>query len=247
MIATALLGNVAGMRPRGSSMLRVMCGRFTYLFQWRQLHRLMRLSVLPSEELTPRYNVAPTQSIPAVRFIPDDGRVGVMLRWGLIPSWADDITIGNRMINARGETVASLPAFRSAFARRRCLVPMSGFFEWQARAGSKTKQPYWFTTPSREPFCVAGIWERWTKGELPIESVTLITTTANSFLRPVHDRMPAVVEPEDFDRWLDPAMAPSDVQDLIRPAREDLLISEAVSPRVGNPRNDDPGLIESLP
>ncbi len=222
-----------------------MCGRYTYLFTWKQLHRLMRLSDVPPEDLTPRYNVAPTQLVPAVRQDASGGRHGVILRWGLIPSWATDPSIGGRMINARGESVAEKPAFRTALSRRRCLVPVSGFYEWQVIPGQKAKQPWWIGRTDREPFAIAGLWERWTKGPEPLETFTLITTTPNDLMAPLHDRMLVIVAPQDYDLWLDPAITDSAaVTPLLRPAPVDGLEAYPISTRVNSPRFDDPSLIE---
>lgn len=222
-----------------------MCGRFTYLFTWSQLHALLRLSSWPGEELTPRYNVAPTQLIPAVR-TDDSGeqRHAVMLRWGLVPFWADDLAIGSRMINARSETAATSPAFRAALAKRRCIVPMSGFFEWQAREGAKVKQPYLITRADHQPLLVAGLWERWIKGPEPVETVTLLTTDANALMRPIHNRMPVILDPTDVDVWLGKEAAKTG--GLLHPCPPEWLRTTPISTRVNRPQNDDPSVLESV-
>jgi putative SOS response-associated peptidase YedK len=221
-----------------------MCGRYTYLFTWKQLHRLMRLSAWPDGELVPRYNVAPTQMVPVIRADDQGVRYGSLLRWGLVPSWADDLSIGSRMINARAETVSQLPAFRDAFAKRRCLVPMSGFYEWQAIPGSKTKRPFWIGRTDKAPFPVAGIWERWTRGDAPVETISIITTSANAVVAPAHNRMPVILDEANQARWLDPDAVTADLTGLLVPCPDDWLIKYPVSSRVGSPRNDDPGLLE---
>src|SRR5262249_35048590 len=152
-----------------------------------------------------RYNVAPTQTVLAVRQLPQAARPEfVQLRWGLIPSWADDPKIGYSLINARSETAASKPAFRGPFRESRCLIVADGFYEWQKLQGSKQKQPYHITLKDGNPFAFAGLYAHWAKGEKPIDSCTILTTDANEMMRPLHDRMPVILDPGSFDKWLDP-------------------------------------------
>jgi putative SOS response-associated peptidase YedK len=163
------------------------------------------------------------------------------MRWGLIPSWAEDTKIGYRLINARSDSAATKPAFRSAFKKRRCLVLADGFFEWQ-KTGKTHKQPYWIRRKDGKPFAFAGLWEHWAKGEKPIDSCTILTTDANAVVRPVHDRMPVILERGDFERWL--AVQPGQFdQELLRPAAEDCLTAQPVSERVNNARVDDAACI----
>ncbi len=222
-----------------------MCGRFTREYTWKEVHAF--LSVLESstgEPLPLSYNVAPTQDSAIARLDENGQREIVIARWGLIPHWADDPSIGNRMINARGETLGSKPSFRAAYARRRCLVPISGFYEWQKIAGGK--QP-WYIHPSRSSIiCLAGLWEHWDKGDRPIESFTIITTSANEAIRKLHDRMPVILAPEQFDVWLNPQAMPEDLDPLLAPAPNDALDAHPVSPRVNSPRACDPSLIEPM-
>jgi len=220
-----------------------MCGRFTLRTPSNVLLEQFLLSVEP--ELAPRYNIAPTQPVAVVRLDPHrEGRQLAMLRWGLIPSWAKDPAMGNRMINARGETVAEKPAFRSAFKRRRCLVLADGYYEWQKRG--REKQPYHIRLRDDRPFAFAGLWETWkgvADGPLtgPIESCTIITMAANELTREIHDRMPVILHPKDHDLWLDPAVQDRDrLTPLLRPFDSDRMIAEPVSSHVNNPRNDDP-------
>jgi putative SOS response-associated peptidase YedK len=222
------------------------CGRFTYLYNWKQLHRLMQLVIWPEEELTPRYNVAPSQPAPVVRTGAGGEREGAMLRWGLMPSWSDDPTIGARLINARGESVRVKPSFRSAFAKRRCLVPISGFYEWQAVEGSKRKRPHWIGRADREPFALAALWERNEKVGPPIETFTIVTTGANALLKPLHDRMPVIVGPKDYSAWLDPGADLDAAEGLLRPAPARGFEAYPISTRVNSPKADDPSLIEPL-
>jgi putative SOS response-associated peptidase YedK len=190
--------------------------------------------------IAPRFNIAPTQEVPAVRAAKsaDDRDLG-MLFWGLIPAWADDPSIGSRMINARAETIAEKPAFKSAFRKRRCLVVADGFYEWMRVGGGK--QPHLIRRADGRPFGFAGIWERWTKGGEPVESCAIITTEPNDLMRPIHNRMPVILGPEQFGAWLDPTVESEDrLRDLLAPAPEGELVAFPVSRRVNNPANDDP-------
>ncbi len=195
-------------------------------------------------DLTPRYNIAPSQAIPAIRQ-GETGRELVMLRWGLIPFWAKDKKIGYKMINARAETVASKPAYRAAFRRRRALLPASGFYEWQPVDGGK--QPYSIRT-NGDLFAFAGLWEYW-KGEggEPIESCTIIVTEANDKLKTIHDRMPVILDPEDYATWLDPEIQdPKRLEPLLRSYPGDRMNCYPVSHKVNNPRVDGPECIEPV-
>ncbi len=221
-----------------------MCGRYTHLLTWAQLCRLLGLTSAPMD-LSPRYNIAPTQLAPVARQRPDGGRSLDMLRWGLVPSWASDPKIGNTMINARGETVATKPAFRTAFKRRRCIVPASGFYEWDKVAGGKIKQPYYITASDSGPLMLAGLWESWTspEGEI-VRSYTIITTSPNEMMAKIHDRMPVILDEADFDRWLDPER--EDASELIRSYPAELMLATPVSTLVNSPRNEDPSCIQPL-
>jgi putative SOS response-associated peptidase YedK len=187
--------------------------------------------------------VAPTQPVLAVR----QGAVGreaVALRWGLIPSWSKE-TRGSGLINARSETAAYKPAFRSAFRKRRCLVPADGFYEWEALPGRK--QPFLFRRPDGGSFAIAGLWENWMAPDgRAIETCALLTTEANAVVRPVHDRMPVLVGPADFDRWLTPDTTPTEMLTLLRPAPDDALTALAVGPLVNSARHEGPGCVEPL-
>ncbi len=225
-----------------------MCGRYTYLFKWEQLHHLMRLLEWPREELLPRYNVAPEQLAPVVRLNSGGDRVGVMLRWGLIPSWVKDPAAAQHPINARGETVFTKPTFRTAARDRRCLVPVSGFYEWQKVDGGGRKVPHLIGRADREPICFAGLWESWREKGAPdaaaLETFTIITTSPNPLMSRLHDRMPMIVRPDDWRVWLDPGTARPDLERLITPYSGDDLITYAVGTEVNSPRTDRPGLIE---
>jgi putative SOS response-associated peptidase YedK len=221
-----------------------MCGRYTLRTTPAKLKQLFKLLTEPT--LFSRYNIAPSQPILAVRQR-DGRREAVMLKWGLVPAWAKDPAIGNRMINARAETLADKPAFRQAFQSRRCLIPADGFYEWK-KLDAKHKQPMLIRRRDGEPTTLAGLWERWEKaGEEPLETCTIITTTANAVTRPIHDRMPVVLEPKDFDDWLDPATPRETLEGLLRPLPDDRLEAYPVSERVNSPAEDDPVCIERVP
>lgn len=222
-----------------------MCGRFTLIAPGEAVAKLFDLSETP--ELAPRYNIAPTQPIAAVRYNSDKGeREFTHFYWGLIPSWSKDPSIGSRMINARSETAAEKPSFRAAFKYRRCLVPTDGFYEWWKVDGGK--QPVRIQMKDEKPFAIAGLWEHWQSPDgSEIESCTLLTTSPNDLLQPIHNRMPVILAPEDFDLWLDPgAQHPGEVQPLMRPFPSNKMTFYPVSTHVNNPRNEDPTCITPL-
>jgi putative SOS response-associated peptidase YedK len=200
-----------------------------------------------------RYNIAPTQLAPVVRRLESDARPQLeQLRWGLIPPWAKDGTVGNRMINARSETVAEKPSFRKPLASQRCLVPATGFYEWKKVAstdgGKPQKQPFYIHRIDEGVFAFAGLWERWCgpSGET-VESYTILTTTPNELMEPLHNRMPVILEPGDYGLWLDPQMRDVErLTPLLTPAPE-ILTAYPVSRHVNNPRNDDPVCLAPVP
>ncbi len=207
-----------------------------------EIARQFELGDLPS--LEPRYNIAPTQSVAAIRADEAGQRSLAMLRWGLVPHWAKDISIGNRLINARAETVAEKPAFRQAFSRRRCLVLASGFYEWGETPAGKV--PYFMAPRNGECLAFAGLWERWRGGDDILESCTIITTTANATLTKVHQRMPAILAADAQVRWLAGETPATERLSLLRPAPEDELEVRQVRRTVNNPRNEGAGLIEAV-
>ncbi len=219
-----------------------MCGRYLITTPVEAIRQIFQVDQRPN--LAPRYNVAPTQSVPIIRR-GEAGRELVTVRWGLVPFWAKDLKIGARMINAKAETVAEKPAFRDAYRRKRCLVLADGFYEWKKIDGGK--QPYLIRLKSAEPFAFAGLWADWKDKESGerIESCTIITTEPNALAATIHNRMPAILSPDAYDLWLDPEAA--DGQSLLLPFPEAAMEAFAVSPRVGNVKNDDPGLIEPIP
>jgi putative SOS response-associated peptidase YedK len=224
-----------------------MCGRFVLRTPVEELRRAFGFVEQPN--LMPRYNVAPTQEVPVIRQRrnPAGERTLQLLRWGLIPAWAEDTKKGASLINARAESVTEKPSFRSAFRRRRCLVPADGFYEW--RADGKRKQPYLIQRRDRAAFAFAGLWERWTPketGEGPafIDSFTIVTTTANALLHPLHERMPVILRPDQYASWLDPDAEPDRLLALLKPAPEDWLSYGPVGREVNAARADGPGLLE---
>ena len=220
-----------------------MCGRFTLFDEIGALAKEFGVPV--RLELAPQYNIAPTRQVAAVRTRSGEGgREFVLLRWGLIPSWAKDPSMGARMINARVETARVKPAFRDLFRRRRCIVPASGFYEWQKRG--RVKQPYHIRLREGNVMAIAGLWDRWEgPGAAPIESCTLLTTEANELVAPLHDRMPVILSPENYDRWLDPSVTdPAAVRTLLAPLPPDRMIALPVSRRVNDPSADDASLLE---
>lgn len=222
-----------------------MCGRYTLTSPSEQLAAVFEFSETRLE-WTPRYNIAPTQPAPVVRAVEAGDRRLDLLRWGLIPAWADDPAVGSRLINARSETAADRPAFRAALRRRRCLVPATGFYEWQ-RAG-KRKQPHHICMRDGRVFALGGLWERWEgpEGE-QIESYTILTAEANKLVRPLHNRMPVVIAPDQYALWLDPVCQDAaKLQSLLRPCPPDEMVAYAVGTRVNSPANDDPSCIEPL-
>ncbi|HXP74905.1 MAG TPA: SOS response-associated peptidase [Stellaceae bacterium] len=224
-----------------------MCGRYLLKAPADALRRAFGFVEQPN--LMPRYNIAPTQDAPVIRERrePKGERTLQMLRWGLIPWFAEDMKGGARLINARSESIAAKPSFREAFRKHRCLVPADGFYEW--RAEGKLKQPYLIQRRDREPFAFAGLWERWVPKTQPpepayIDSFTIVTTDANALLKPLHDRMPVILAPEDCARWLDRGSSEAELKALLKPAPEDLLGYFPVNPRVNAAAPDDAGLIE---
>ena len=197
-------------------------------------------------EYEARFNIAPTQTITSVHQTLD-GREMKFLKWGLVPSWAKDASMGAKLINARSETVTEKPSFREAFKHRRCLIPADGFYEW-ARAEGK-KQPYFFQLRDEQPFGFAGLWERWQGGDgAVIESCTILTTEANDVLRPVHDRMPVIIHPEDYELWLDDDERKNGLRrDLLQPFPVEEMLGYPVSTLVNSMRSQGAALVAQVP
>ncbi|MBI5669151.1 MAG: SOS response-associated peptidase [Chloroflexi bacterium] len=216
-----------------------MCGRFVLTANPEAIQQEFHLTNVP--DLPPRYNIAPTQPVAVISN--DNPRELTFYKWGLIPSWAKDAAIGNKMINARAESVAEKPAFRAAFKRRRCILPSDGFYEWQERDGKKV--PLFIHLEDRKLFGLAGLWEIWHSPEGDtVRSCTILTTDANDFMQPIHNRMPVILRKEDYDLWLAPDEPPSDVlQGLLRPYDSAPMRAYEVSKMVNRPGNDVPELI----
>ncbi|MEZ5216937.1 MAG: SOS response-associated peptidase [Ilumatobacteraceae bacterium] len=233
-----------------------MCGRFVSSTPPDQLANFFGTEA-PDVELPANFNVAPTQDIYAVTSNATGARTLAPFHWGLVPTWAKDLKVGNRMINARAETVAEKSAFKPLLKKHRCLVPMSGFYEWRAgsadgpltKAGKPMKQPMFIARPDGEPLVVAGLWATWRDRsageEAPwLHSCTLITTSANDTMAPIHDRMPVFLAESDWDRWLDPTFQDLDaLTALLVPAANDLLTTRPVSPDVNRVTNNSPELL----
>jgi putative SOS response-associated peptidase YedK len=214
-----------------------MCGRFTLFASPDELSAYFRIE--SSGNIAPRYNICPSQTVPCI--IQDDKgkRIIKFFRWGLIPSWADDPTIGNRLINARSETVATKPSFRSAFKYRRCLIPSNGFFEWKRI--EKRKCPYFIRMSNGEPFAFAGIWEHWTDPDgKAVETCTILTTTCNDLVGDIHNRMPVILNPEDYDLWLNPEAPEDALKTLMKPFPAEFMDVHEVTDLINNPRYDAP-------
>ncbi len=224
-----------------------MCGRYTLRVSPAELAQIF--DVVRSFDWSPRYNIAPTQTVAAVRMGQDGkGRELSLLKWGLIPSWAKDPKIGSTLINARAETVATKPSFRSAFRKRRCLIAVDGFYEWQAVPGQKTKQPYFITVKDVPAFAFAGLAEHWTNpAGTDLETCSIITTTANSLMQPIHNRMPVIVDPAEYEQWLDPSQQdPDALVSLLKQFPAEQMQAVPVSTLVNSPRNESPECVVPL-
>lgn len=221
-----------------------MCGRFALRTPPKGLAKAFGVEEVP--EFEARYNIAPTQSVLSVHQTPD-GREMKYLKWGPVPSWAKDPSAGARLINARSETVTEKPSFREAFRRRRCLIPSDGFYEWARTAGRK--QPYFFQLRDGQPFGFAGLWDRWQGGDGEVvESCAILTTEANDVLRPVHDRMPVILRPEDYELWFDEDVRKTDLlKNLLRPYPAREMTGYPVSTLVNSARKQGAELIERTP
>lgn len=219
-----------------------MCGRFTLTTDPGQLQESFPWLSIPNG-ITPRYNIAPTQPVAVV---PNDGKNRLdFFNWGLVPSWAKDPSIGNKMINARAETLQEKPSFRSAFRRRRCLILADGFFEWRQDAGAKTKTPMYIRLKSEKPFALAGLWERWDSPDgSKILSCTIITTEPNELMRPIHNRMPVILPESAYPAWMSPEeVDPAILQPLLVPFSAEAMLAYPISRLVNSPENDVPEVI----
>lgn len=221
-----------------------MCGRYALKTSVPEIARILGATV--NAAFAPSYNVAPSRNVPICRIAADGNRELALLRWGLVPGWAKAVDDRYRMINARAETVASKPAFRTSFRKRRCLVPADGYFEW--KAGPDRKQPYFIHPADESPMFLAGLWDRWdTRENGPLESFSIVTTSASGHLANVHDRMPVIIHIDDQDAWLDPETEiAGHLLALLKPHAGKELLLTPVSTYVNNPRNDDPRCLEPV-
>lgn len=247
--------NCASLGTPWASILWGMCARFGLSVPKEDLERFLGIE-LPFE-IPPAYNIAPTEN--AIAMISADGiRSAKLLRWGLVPAWADSLSIGTRMINARSETVMEKGAFKSAFEKRRCIVPASGFFEWteefpqadlfgETPKGKPVKQPLFIHPTSGGLMGMAGLWERWKgrEGQYPVETFTILTTTPNRIVEPIHDRMPVILHPEDFDLWLSDER-PERLLPLLSPIEDQAIAMFRVTPRMNNPRYKDADSMQAI-
>lgn len=234
-----------------------MCGRFTREFSWSEVRDFLDLCWPEAWQIAPSWNVAPTQVSPVARCVPGGAHAGdrelVPMKWGLVPFWAKDPSIGSRMINARAEGIDSKPAFRAAFKRRRCVVPVSGFYEWKkmsegaarGKSGKPVKQPYYIYPAEGKILALAGLWESWDHGDGPLETFTIITTTPNAMMAELHDRMPVVLDGAGVAGWLDPELGKDDALALLAPAPGGTLDCREVGTAVNRAGNDGPELIEA--
>jgi len=222
-----------------------MCGRFARKSTQQVLADWFGVELEDMPWFAPTYNAAPQSVQPVVRLGGDSGsREFALLRWGLVPFWAKDSKPGYSTFNARSEEVAGKPAYREALKKRRCLVPADAFYEWQ-RLGPKTKHPFAIGLKSGQPCAFAGLWDRWEpKDGEPLETFTILTTDPNAVMEPIHNRMPVILEPRDYDRWLEPGDPARPPADLLRPFPAEQMCAWPVSDRVGNVRNNDPRLLE---
>ncbi len=223
-----------------------MCGRYSFWLSPSKLKEFFDL--FRADDFPPRYNIAPTQTVPVVRVDAEGQRVANNLRWGLLPFWAKSKAEGSKMINCRSETAATKPAFRHAFKKQRCIVPASGFFEWQEIEGSKETQPYYLTLKNGDPAAFAGLWESWKDPETDsrLETFTILTTTATDVIGEVHYRMPITLDRDVWPVWIDPAMQePDALQAMLTPSMEKWQ-RWPVSKVVGNVKNDRPECISPI-
>lgn len=225
-----------------------MCGRIAQYTSASEIARrfeVLQEHILEAEE-APRYNVAPTTNILAVRQGRDGERELVRLKWGLVPHWSVEPTTSYSTVNAKGETVDTKPAFRSAFKSRRCLIPVDGWYEWQLLPDQKFKQPWYYHDPNGQPLALAGLWEHWEHGNQVLETCTVIVCPANELARPVHDRMPVVMGKGDWAAWLDPMLPTEEAKSMLNSCPSNWLAAHSVSRAVSYARSEGPELIKPL-
>ena len=219
-----------------------MCGRFTLTVNPADLQNTFSNFIFPTK-FAPRFNIVPSQPVLAIPN--EDSHTAEFFLWGLIPMWAKDPSIGNRLINARGETVAEKPSFRGSFKYKRCLILTDGFYEWKTNPGKKTKTPYLIHMKDRNPFAFAGLWDIWESPDgSSVKTCTIITTRPNELMETLHNRMPVILHPRDYGKWLDTSpQTPENLLPLIKPYPADDMSAHPVSTLVNNPSNDSPELV----
>ncbi len=215
-----------------------MCGRYTLTPEQKKIQA--EFKVKPGHYVhEPRYNIAPSQPAPVI--VREDENVMKMMKWGLVPYWAKDPKIGFKLINARAETITEKPSFKTAFKKRRCLVPADGFYEWEKGQGKRVKIPHRFVLNSGKLFSFAGLWDIWQTPEgKPLETFTIITTSPNELMKPIHDRMPVILHKEDEELWLDPGANENALLSILKPFESELMEEYEVSIKVNSPRDDSP-------
>jgi putative SOS response-associated peptidase YedK len=223
-----------------------MCGRFVKTSSGEELSRRFGFDDIPSGNLfEPHYNIAPSQEHP-ILIVSEDHRKVSPMKWGLVPYWAKDLKIGHKMINARSEGIEEKPSFRMPLRKRRCLVIADGFYEW-CKPDKKTKVPHFFKLKSGEPFAFAGLWDLWNKDGQILKTFTIITTTPNELMKPIHNRMPVILKEADEGKWLDPEIEdPKNVLPLLKPYPSDEMECIKVSSLVNSPKNDVPDCIVAV-
>ena len=230
----------------GSSLCEIeesinMCGRFALSAVTSDIEKLQK-GLVSKTEIKPRYNIAPTQDIAVImNDLPNEVH---SVHWGLIPFWAKEKSIGNKMINARAESVDQKASFKHPFKKKRCLILTTGFYEWKKEKGKNSKTPYYFHLLNDDIFTFAGLWSYWEKGEEPITSATIITTEANDLVGQIHDRMPVIIGKNDWEKWLSTETKPEELKSLLKPFPSEEMDTYEISKKVNNPENDFPEIIE---
>ena len=229
-----------------------MCGRFVQASSPALLLAQFGAIEVVTDLADPDYNVTPRREVTVILNTPAGERVIDRLRWGLVPRWAKEKTIGDRLINARSETVKEKPSFKSAYASRRCIIPVDGFYEWRAIDGQRSKQPVFIHANTGQPIAVAGIWESWrdptdnSEASAPLRTCAILTTEANSTIEPIHNRMPVILDERDWAAWLDRSTLQEQLESLLAPAPDDVVVWHEVSTAVNNTRNNDSTLMLAM-
>lgn len=221
-----------------------MCGRFVLKDNIEDLSSCFQIDNVDDLLLEARYNIYPGQNVPVI--IMEERKKFVMMRWGLVPSWSNDPLIGFQMINARAETLSQKPSFKNSFKKHRCIIPCSGFYEWK-KVDKKTKVPYFIRLRNGTPFALAGLWDRWNKDGGYLTTFTIITTTPNNIIEPIHDRMPVILKSENHDMWINPDITDTEnISDFLKPYPSEEMELYEISTFVNNPKNDSPECIEPI-